>query len=231
MSAEQEGHEFGGHWKAALRGDYIAAVELDGETPTITIRAARLIPLEVRKLGKDEREGETAAKKDKLVLFAEGESRGWVLNRTNATCLAAMFGDTVAGWVGKRVTICAEMVQVGPKKDLGIRIVGSPDIDRTVRAKIELPRRKPLFRDLVPTGQTAARPKADALDAALRAAGCKAREDAVAVVAYLGCDRGAKLPTDPQERAELAAQVADEAGRRPPGLLLDDARAWMLEGE
>lgn len=155
MSADNEGREYAGHWKGAMTGDYLAAVEFDGRQPTFRIRSARLIPLEVRRLDGDSRDGDSAKTKDKLVLFFDPTktNKGWVLNRTNATCLAAMFGDVVAGWVGKSVTLNAELVQVGPKKELGIRVVGSPDLNDPVRAKIELPRRKPIFRELVPTGR------------------------------------------------------------------------------
>lgn len=159
MSAENEGREYGGHWKGALAGDYLSAAAFDGKTPTLTVKSARLQDLEVRKLNADERDGDTAQRKSKLVLFFGETAKGWVMNRTNATCMAAMFGDEVRGWVGRRVTLCAEMVQVGPKKDLGIRVVGSPDIEHTVEAKIELPRRRPVYRKLVPTRR--ARPQAD----------------------------------------------------------------------
>lgn len=155
MGAQDDGRPFSGHWKSAMGGDYLAAIEFDGRTPTFTIAAARLIPLEVRKMDGDSRDGDTAKVRDKLILFFDPAqvSKGWVMNKTNAVCLAAMFGDVVGGWIGKRVTLCTEMVQVGPKKELGIRVVGSPDLTAPLKAKIELPRRRPVFRDLVPTGQ------------------------------------------------------------------------------
>lgn len=151
------------HYKKMLVGDYIAAIELDDKQPTLTIKGIKSEQLEAMpKAGSSDDEGASgngakkeAKKKKKWIVFFKETDRGWVLNRTNILCLAAMFGEESDGWIGKRVTIFAQMVQVGRKKEPGIRIKGSPDITGAVSATIELPRRRPFQMRLVPTGKGA----------------------------------------------------------------------------
>ncbi len=141
------GKPWDGAWQGAMGGDYIAAVELGDSTPTVRISAT--IKKRIASMGDGDAPGR---ERDRLVIYFHGSDRGWILNRTNATCIAAMFGERTGGWIGKRVTLCAELVQVGPKKEQGIRIVGSPDLEAPVMAVVKLPRRRPLQRRLVPTG-------------------------------------------------------------------------------
>lgn len=133
------------HWKALFKGDYIAAVEFGDKQPTLKIANVKLCKLE----------SEDGRQKDKGVVFFEGKDRGWVLNRTNATCLGAMFGDDIEAWSGKRVTLYATMVQVGKKKEPGIRVKGSPDIAEPMKVEIKLPRKKPQWVTMLPTGAKA----------------------------------------------------------------------------
>ena len=136
-------------------GDYISGAALGSKTPTLRIEKIQIERLPA--IGKDNG-GEPSEERDRPVVYFEKLAKGWVLNRTNACCLAAMFGPTAGAWIGKRVTLVAEMVRVGPKSELGIRVKGSPDLTKPVRATIELPRKKPTYRDLVPTGAPAQNP-------------------------------------------------------------------------
>lgn len=145
-------------YKGLFRGDYIAAAEFGGREPTLTIAHVQFERLP--SLGKGDTDGAEAQEKDRAVVYFEGMDRGWVLNRTNAECLGAMFGSVLRYWIGKRVTLVAEQVRVGPKTELGIRVKGSPDMTAaTIKAKIELPRKKPIWRDLVRTGGVATAPQ------------------------------------------------------------------------
>ena len=138
-------------YKGLFRGDYIAAAEFGGREPTLKIAHVQFERLP--SLGKGDADGTEAQEKDRAVVYFEGMDRGWVLNRTNAECLGAMFGSVLRDWIGKRVTLVAVQVRVGPKTELGIRVKGSPDMTQaTIKAKIELPRKKPIWRDLVRTG-------------------------------------------------------------------------------
>lgn len=123
------------HYRQLFIGDYVQATEFEGRTPTWTISR-----IEIRDLPSLKHEGE---EQSKGVIFFSDFPRGWVMNRTNGECLAAMFGPETDAWVGKRVTLRAEEVQVGPKKDMGIRVVGSPDLKAPVTFDLCLPRKKP----------------------------------------------------------------------------------------
>lgn len=133
---------------ALVPGEYIKAAEFGSiipPTPTWAIRSVQIekVP-SMKKQGKDVDKG--------IVYFREIE-RGWVMNRTNVECLKAMFGNETDGWVGKRVSLTKERVQVGPKQEDGIRVVGSPDIDHEIVAEWQPPKKAKQTRRLVPTGQ------------------------------------------------------------------------------
>jgi hypothetical protein len=64
-----------------------------------------------------------------------------VLNRTNLDCLRALWGDTVADWVGHRLTI--HQVPNCYRGKPGVRIWGSPDLEQDVEVTVTLPRKKP----------------------------------------------------------------------------------------
>jgi hypothetical protein len=133
-------------------GEYITAAEIVGKTPTLTINKVTLEKVE--SLKKDD--GETGKMKDRIIVyFAEGKSgRGWLLNRTNAESLRALFDSRETNdWLGKRVTLMAQNVRVGPKMEPGIRVKGSPDIAEPITFELRLPRKRPIATTLVPTGK------------------------------------------------------------------------------
>jgi len=87
-------------------------------------------------------ENEKGAKEKGVIHFKETD-RGFVVNRTNAEALAAMFGRETEAWIGKRVKLAAIEVQFGTEKVPGIRVVGSPDIAAPVTFELKLPRKRP----------------------------------------------------------------------------------------
>ena len=140
-------------------GEYITAAEIVGKTPTLTIN--KITSEKVESLKKDD---EAAGKmKDRIIVyFSEGKSgRGWLLNRTNAECLRALFDSRETNdWLGKRVTLHAVNVRVGPKMEPGIRVKGSPDITEPITFDLRLPRKRPIATTLVPTGKPQTQPEA-----------------------------------------------------------------------
>lgn len=130
------------HWKAMFKGDFISAVEFNGRQPTFTIADVKLVAMEDEK---------TKGTKDKGTIFFKDQTRGWVLNKTNAICLAAMFGEETASWAGKRVTLKAQDVKFGPDTVPGIRIVGSPDLKGPMSVEVKLPKKKAFNVELIPT--------------------------------------------------------------------------------
>lgn len=142
------------HYQSMLVGQYLKAATFGvGDVPvqpTYTITDVTLEKLESVMLNDtDDKAGKLKTKG--IVHFRETEL-SLVVNRTNAECLAAMFGPETRDWAGKRVTLYAANVKVGGKMDIGIRIKGSPDIDQPITVSVKLPRKKPQPMTMVPTG-------------------------------------------------------------------------------
>lgn len=134
---------------AMFKGDYITGVELGEKKPTLTIKEVQSIDMEDEKTGK---------MKPKPVVFFTEIDRGWVLCKTTAMCIDAMFAvdgtpSTRAQLVGKRVTLKSEVVQVGPERKPAIRLLGSPDLTKPVSVKIKFPKKKAVIYKLLPTGK------------------------------------------------------------------------------
>lgn len=134
-------------------GQYITAAELVGKTPTLTIDKVTLEQVESLKPTGDD-EGGGKMRQRIVVYFKESRGgRGWLLNRTNGECIKEMWGRETDSWLGKRVTLTAKQVRVGPKMEPGIRVVGSPDIEKDLNFELRLPRKKPIRTALVKTGK------------------------------------------------------------------------------
>jgi hypothetical protein len=140
-------------------GTYITAAEIVGKAPTLTIE--RITIEEVEKLQKDD--GGAGKLQDRIVVYFARAKRGWLMNRTNAECLRELFGSRETNdWIGKRVTLHAVQVRVGPKMEPGIRVKGSPDLTAPLTFELRLPRKRPIQTTLVPTGKPAPKPEAGA---------------------------------------------------------------------
>lgn len=141
---------------------YISAAELVGKQPvTLTIGKVALERVESMKINDD---AGAAKEKDRVVIYFEGSKtgRGWLLNRTNAECLKELWGRETDAWIGKRVTLHAQQVRVGPKMEPGIRVLGTPEITEPRKFDLRLPRKKPIPMTLLPTGKQAEPEPADA---------------------------------------------------------------------
>jgi hypothetical protein len=125
----------------AVSGRYLAAAEFHGAEPTLTIR-----DLEMQVLA----EPDGSERECLVALFAE-DSLPWVVNQTNQQLLAAMFGPAQAGWLGKRVTLAAQRVELEEGYCLGIRVKGSPHLVDDITAPVRLRKYEPYFVRLVPT--------------------------------------------------------------------------------
>lgn len=124
-------------------GRFIKSAQFNGRDVTMTIKAVVL----------EELEGIRGKQQKGIVSFEERPLQ-WVLNRTNASALKAMFGRETNGWVGKRVTLYP-----APFRDLAtdeettaIRVRGSPDLKVDLTFELALPRKKPVQVKLARTG-------------------------------------------------------------------------------
>ena len=129
----------------------------------VNILRGRDVTLEIERVGRREVEDEQTGqpKIEGFVVFkrtpkmvAAKTPNFLTLNKTNGLALAAMFGDRVADWVGKRVTLMpGRDMGVGGKMVDCVRFRGSPDIDEPVTYTRKKKKRKPEVFELVPTGE------------------------------------------------------------------------------
>lgn len=127
-------------------GEYIKAGEFGGKPVTLTLKIVERLPIS------DGSGGEEPAV---VVTFKETEKK-FIMNKTNAVCLRAMFGDDSDDWSGHRVTLHPVKDESG-LSDSGqcIRVKGSPELDKQVKFQARLGRRM-VTQTLVKTEETAA---------------------------------------------------------------------------
>jgi hypothetical protein len=108
---------------------FIRPSDLDGKDWTLTIANVRRETLPSR----------YGAERLRPIMAFAGARKELVLNRTNVTCLAAMWGEESDAWVGKRVTLHP----VDYEGKLAIRVRGSPDLAGPVDVRLILPKKRP----------------------------------------------------------------------------------------
>ena len=114
-------------------GRFLKAGELLGKKVTLTITSVDV----------EELEGEGGKKIKATLAFKETEKQ-MVMCKTNGLSIKAMFGKTLAGWVGKRVTIFPDTWNGEPC----IRVWGSPDLEGDLEVEVALPRRRPFKKTM-----------------------------------------------------------------------------------
>ena len=58
----------------------------------------------------------------KMVLYVEGQTKGLVLNKTNANFIKGLYGDDTDDWVGERVQLYTTIVNFQGKSTNSIRV-------------------------------------------------------------------------------------------------------------
>ena len=92
-------------------GNTLKAADLQGSQPTVTIAEIKM-----QKLGDD----------TKPVLYFVGKEKGVVLNKTNATNIAAAYGPETNHWIGQKVILFSAWVDFQGKSVEAIRIRPAP---------------------------------------------------------------------------------------------------------
>jgi hypothetical protein len=69
--------------------------------------------------------------RDKPVVYFQGKSRGMVLNKTNATNIAHLFGDDTDDWAGREVVLYSAMVDFQGQTVEAIRVRGVRAADKS----------------------------------------------------------------------------------------------------
>ncbi len=113
----------------------------------------RPVTLEIKDVHLETLPDEKSVEKDRAILSFVQTPMQMPINKTNGTCLKALFGPKIKSWIGKRITLVPEMAKFGSENVSAIRISGSPDITSIIEVEIRMPKRKPQLRKLVPTGK------------------------------------------------------------------------------
>lgn len=87
--------------------NYLKAADLNGRTVRVTMDR-----VEVEQIGTDR----------KPVLYFQGKEKGVVLNKTNASNIALMFGENMDDWRGSEVELFPAMVDFQGRSVEAIRI-------------------------------------------------------------------------------------------------------------
>jgi hypothetical protein len=87
---------------------YLRASDFEAETTAV------MKGVEVEEVGMD---------RDRLpVLYLEGYDKGLILNRTNASTIAELYGDNTDDWNGEAITLFSAMVSFQGKNGPAIRV-------------------------------------------------------------------------------------------------------------
>ena len=93
----------------AFPSKFVKASDLQGREQVVTIREVRLENIRGGK---------------KPTLYFDGKKKGMILNKTNATAIAAMYGGETDAWVGKALTLYPTMVEFQGGMVESIRVKG-----------------------------------------------------------------------------------------------------------
>ena len=88
-------------------GNYLKAEDLHGREATVTIASAEVVKLD---------DGM------KVCLYFQGKEKGLLLNKTNSTTIAALYGSQTDHWIGKPITIGMSWVDYQGKQVQAIRV-------------------------------------------------------------------------------------------------------------
>ena len=91
---------------------YLSHVDLQGKDFTLTIEHVNVDELQM-----------VGGKKEKKPLVSfKGAQKKLVLNKTNATIIADLYGNEVTGWFGKRITLYPTTCRFGANTEKCIRV-------------------------------------------------------------------------------------------------------------
>jgi len=111
----------------------------------------------------EELDGDKGKERKAILAFRE-TSQQHVMPKINAQCVAAMLGNDVRQWVGKRISLYATDRYMPFPGRTGedrfcVRVYGSPEIDKPIAVEFRPPRRKAIRMTMQPTGNAASQPK------------------------------------------------------------------------
>jgi hypothetical protein len=93
--------------------DDLRVVDLGGQERTVTIKGAAIV--EVTKY-------ESTEKQRRIVLYFHEYEKGLLLNKTNGSRIYEMYGNDVAKWCGRKITLYPSETEIGGKTVDCIRV-------------------------------------------------------------------------------------------------------------
>ena len=93
--------------EAAFPSQFLKASDLQGKPQTLKMAQVRM---------------EEVGKEDKPILYFVGKEKGMVLNKTNATTIAALYGPESDDWTGQVIELFPAMVDFQGKQTEAIRV-------------------------------------------------------------------------------------------------------------
>lgn len=100
---------------------YLSSAALEGKEHTVTVESVTMEPME------DD--------KELPVLRFKGRQAALVLNKTNGTFMASLFGDESDNWAGKEIILRVEKVNLRGSMVDGIRLGVVPTESKAASAK------------------------------------------------------------------------------------------------
>ena len=97
--------------ETVLKSKYIKALDLGGKPVLYTIKLVTPVTM-----------GLPGEQEEKIVVYFEEETRGLVLNKTNAVTLVDLFGDDSDAWAGEQVVLFGDRAAYMGKTHDVIRI-------------------------------------------------------------------------------------------------------------
>src|SRR5882762_7099385 len=88
-------------YRALYDREYVGAWELQGKD--VVVKISKVIGGELTAIG--------GRKSKKPVISLEGKEKKMICNKTNAKVIAALYGNLVEDWVGKRITLFVGMTR------------------------------------------------------------------------------------------------------------------------
>ena len=106
--------------------------------------AGKKVTLTITDLYVEELPNDTGKVEEHGILVFKETKREMKVNYTNGTCMRMMLGigDDPTKLIGHRVTFYPENVPFGKEMKLGIRVWGSPELERDMVVEVPMPRRK-----------------------------------------------------------------------------------------
>lgn len=173
---------------------------------------AKDITLRIAKVEVEDFPDDTKKPKKAVMTFSNAKQQ-LILNKTNAFCIAAMFGKETANWLGKRVTFFAAPNYFGDS-DTATRVRGSPDIGQDVTFTLSLPRKKPMqvtLKRIVLAPKPGSQPASASASATQQAA--QVVQNPAPPPAPQSEEQQSEAPDEPSEESDLEREARESEAR------------------